>query len=206
MSKKAKTALIVIGLLVVVAGFNYVIKMDPTQLAERGVGADPHSHGHEHEEEAGPTPEDMMMPIGPEDAPVKVTVLWADPADLEQAFRPMLSSVAASYEGNVRVEFVDPKSDEYQELVEGAASGIRTGLLINGEMIKEVPEADLGMLAFSGSPLMEQWGEKDVRLAVEHELEAAGVAFEPQVEHDHGGPMGAGHTGHDHGAHAGHTH
>jgi hypothetical protein len=145
----------------------------------------------------------MTTALGPEDAPVQVKVLWNNPADVEGIFRPMMNSVAASYEENLRVEFVEPESDEYTRLVEEV--GVRVGLLINGEMIKEIPEADLGMLAFVGSPQMGEWGEREVRLAIEHELEAAGVEFEPQVQHDHShaapGPASSpadGHEGHAH--------
>jgi hypothetical protein len=226
MSKKMKTILIVVALLAGIGVFNYVMQMDPTQLAARGVGQDPHSHDdesndHEHEgQPEGPTIEDLQEPIGPEDAPVDITVLWEDRLELERMLRPMLGAIASSYEDKVRVEFVGREDEEYARLVEEATSGVGTALLINGEMIKEVPEADLGMLAFSGPPSLAPWGEKEVRLAVEHELEDAGVEFEAHVEHDHGDqeghgrampqrrPMG-GHEGHDHampGGHEGHGH
>lgn len=203
MSKKAKTALVVVGLLVGIGVFNYLIKMDPTHLAERGVGSDPHSHGEEHEEDAGPSFEDMLSPLGPEDAPVQITVLWTDPADLERVFRPMLSHIATSYNDHIRAEFLEPNSDEYNRIVEEVAGGVGTGLVINGEMIKKVPEADLGMLAFTGSPTLGEWGEREVRLAVEHELEEAGIEYEPQVEHDHAEgsaspPAADEHAGHSH--------
>jgi hypothetical protein len=205
MSKKAKTALIVVALLVGIGAFNYIIKMDPTQLAARGVGKDPHSHGdddHDQEHEEGaPTFEDMLKPIGPESAAVTIKVLWNDPQEIEGVLRPMLSSVAASYEGHVRVEFIDPGSDEHEQIKEEVTGGIGVGLLINGEMIKEIPEADLGILAFAGSTTFEEWSEKDLRLAVEHELEDRGIEFEPTVQHDHGGAHGHApdpHAGHDH--------
>jgi len=202
MSKKAKTAIIVVGLLVGIGLFNYVIKMDPTQLAARGVGQEAHSHDQDEEEEAGPSLEDMLTPLGPEDAPVQIKALWTNPSDIEQILRPMLSSVAASYDNKVRVDFIDPDSEEYKRLVENVTGGVGAGLVINGEMIKQVPEADLGMLAFAGSPSMGEWGERDVRLAVEHELEKAGVEFEPQVEHMHStpppSPGGDEHAGHGH--------
>ncbi|MFW5867111.1 MAG: hypothetical protein ACOCX2_04800 [Armatimonadota bacterium] len=204
MSKKTKTALIVVALLVGIAGFNYIIQMDPTQLAARGVGQEPHSHDeHEHEGEgAAPTLEEMQEPVGPEDAPVRIQVLWNDPQELQGLIRPMLSAVATSYDDRVRVEFVEPQSDEFQTLVEEKTGGVTSGLLINGEMIKKVPEADLGMLAFTGSPAMQDWGEPELRLAIEHELEAAGVPFEAQVEHDHShaapSPAADPHAGHDH--------
>ncbi|MFW5867773.1 MAG: hypothetical protein ACOCX2_08160 [Armatimonadota bacterium] len=197
MSKKAKTALVVVALLVGIGAFNYLIKMDPTQLAARGVGQDPHSHdddGHEHEEDA-PTFEDMLKPIGPEDAAVTIEVLWGDPQEVQGVLRPMLSGVAASYPDHVRVEFVAPDSERHQQVTEEITEGIGVGLLINGEMIKQVPEADLGVIAFAGSPTFEEWSEKDVRLAVEHELEDQGIEFDPTVEHDHTHDP---HAGHDH--------
>jgi len=190
MNRQLKTVLIVVALLVGIGVFNYIIQMDPTQLAARGVGKDPHSHGeHENEEEGeeAPTIKDLQEPIGPEGAPVTITVLWQDPEDLAEVLRPVLTETASSYEGKVRVEFVDPQSDKYKRLVENVTDGVMTGLLINGEMIKEIPEADLHMLAFSGSPSDGEWGPREIRLAVEHELEKKGVEFESQVEHVHGG-------------------
>jgi hypothetical protein len=206
MSTKVKTILIVVVLLVGIAGFNYFIKMDPTQLAARGVGKDPHAHDHAHDEEGDHetpeiTVEDLTMPIGPEDAPVKIEVLWQNRGELEQALRPMLSSIASAYGGHVRVEFIDPASEEYKRLVEEVSEGMPSGLLINGEMIKDIPEADLGFVAFSGSPSFQEWTAHDLQLAIEHELEKNGIEFEPQVEHDH-----SGQAGHGHGSHAGHGH
>lgn len=204
MSTKMKTVIVVVVLLVGIGVFNYIIKMDPTQLAARGVGKDPHSHGEEEEHEhEGPaaTLDELTRPIGPEDAPVTITALWTDQQELERILRPMLTEVATGYDDHVRVEFVAPGSDEEKRIAEEVTGGITSGLLINGEMIKEVPEADLGVLAFSGSPTFEEWSVRDLRLAVEHELEAAGVEFEPQVEHDHGPPAGSAHD-----PHAGHSH
>jgi len=207
MSKKTITALVVVVLLVGIGVFNYVINMDPTQLAARGVGRDAHSHDHDHDHEGDhedqpPTLEEMLEPLGPEGAPVTIHVLWQDRGDLESALRPMLTSVASTYEGHVRVEFIDPASDEYTKMVEEMAGGVEIGLLINGEMIKQVPEAPLGVLAFAGSPTFEEWSPHDLLLVVEHELEAKGIEFEPQVEHDHSHDHGHDHD-HDH---AGHTH
>lgn len=212
MGTKTKTILIVVALLVVIAGFNYIIQMDPTQLAARGVGKDPHDHGHDHEHEDGEAPtslEELMKPVGPADAEVKIEVLWQDRAELEGMLRPMLSDIAKTYKDHVRVEFIEPGSDEFTRVVEEVTEGVGVGLLINGEMIKEVPEAPLGMLAFSGSLSFEEWSPHDLILVVEHELEAAGVDFEPQVEHDHDhdhghamppapGAMGGSHAGHGH--------
>ena len=205
MGTKMKTVLVVVALLVGIGAFNYIIKMDPTQLAARGVGKDPHSHDkdHEDEEKPGTTREDLMRPIGPEGAAVTITVLWSDQVELEGIIRPMLTEVAGSYKDNVRVEFLDPASDEYKKVVTEVTNGAPVGLLINGEMIKEVPEAPLGMLAFSGSPSFEEWGQGEVHLAVEHELDTAGVEFEPHAEHDHSLAPGhiessPSHEGHDH--------
>lgn len=203
MSMKVKTAVIVVGLLAAVGLFNYAIKMDPNQLAERGVGHDAHSHGDEHADEEGkPGPEDLMQPIGPEDAPVLIQVLVGDTNELEMPLRPMMTRVAAGYPNLVRVEFIDPKSEEYKQLREKTGGAV-TGLLINGEMVKEIPEAKLGFVTFQGSPTFEEWSEEDVHLAVEHELEQKGIEFTPQVEHDH--PGAGAQMGHEH-SHEGHDH
>lgn len=193
-----KTVLIVVALLVGIGVFNYIIQMDPTQLAARGVGKDPHDHGddhdhdHDHAEDMEQQSQQLAEPLGPEGAAVTIKVLWRHEGELETPLRPMMEQIASEYEGHVRVEFPEPQSEEQQRLVENVTSGVSSGLVINGEMIKEVPEAPLGVLAFSGSSSFEEWGIDDLRLVIEHELEAAGVEFEPKVEHDHS------HHGHDH--------
>jgi hypothetical protein len=207
MSTKWKTALIVIALLAVVGVLNrYVLKMDPSQLAARGVGKDPHSHDHDHEhdeqaEDIEQKHRQLVEPLGPEGAPVTIKVLWRNAGDLEVPLRPMMEDIESQYQGHVRIEFPEPDSDEYQRLVEDVTKGVQSGLIINGEMIKQVPEAPLGMVAFSGSPSFEEWGVDDVQLAIEHELEEAGVEFEPKMEHDHGDHAGHDHAGHDHSGH-----
>lgn len=185
MSKRTKTILIVVGLLAAVGLFNYLIQMDPTQLAARGVGRDAHSHGDEQDDHEGqPGEVDLRQPIGPEEAPVVIQVLAASPGEIEMPLRPMMSAIVADYPGLLRIEFPAPDSDEFTEAVK-QAGGVPMGLLINGEMIKEIPEAKLGFVTFQGSPAFEEWSELDVRLAVEHELEEAGVEFTPKVEHGH---------------------
>lgn len=201
MSTKMKTVLIVVVLLVGIGVINYVAQMDPTQLAERGVGRDPHSHGHDHEGEEEPpmAPEDLYRPFGPEDAEVTITVLTRDEVELRNVLRPMLAEMASDYEGHVRVEFIEKDTEEYDRLVNEAAAGTPAGLLINGEMVKQVPEAPFGVVTFAGSPAFDDWTSHDVRLAVEHELEAKGVEFTPQAEHDHSETGGAhSHEGHAH--------
>jgi hypothetical protein len=202
MSMKVKTILIVIGLLVAIAGFNYVINMDPTQLAARGVGQE-HSHGDEEEEESPdgrPSEADLRQPLGEEGAPVVIHALVQDMGELEFPFRPIMSAIAQDYAGLVYIDFPTADSEGYDELLEQAKGSI-LGLVINGEIIKEVPEANLGFITFQGSPTFEDWNERDVRLAVEHELEEAGVEFTSKVEHSHPLiPPGA------QGAHAGHSH
>jgi len=205
MSTKMKTVLIVVGLLVAVGLANkYVINMDPAQLAARGVGKDAHSHGDEHEgvEEGKPGEEDLRQPMGPEGAPVLIQVLATGMTELEMPLRPMMSSLSGAYPQFVRIEFPAPGTDEYTEAVK-KAGGVETGLLVNGEMIKEIPEAKLGFITFQGSPTFDEWTEQDLRLAVEHELEKAGIEFTPTVEHAHQAEGGGGgeadaHVGHDH--------
>jgi|GEM_PF-6698861 hypothetical protein len=185
MSMKVKTILIVIGLLVAIAGFNYFINMDPTQLAARGVGRE-HSHGEEEAESSDGKPGevDLRQPMGEQGAPVTIHVLTQDVADLEFPLRPIMSAIATDYAGLVYIDFPTPEAEGYDEFLK-QTKGIQSGLLINGEIIKEIPEANLGFVTFQGSPAYEDWSETDVRLAVEHELEKAGVEFTSKVNHVH---------------------
>jgi hypothetical protein len=205
MSKKMITAIVIVVALAAVAGFNYLLKMDPSQLAARGVGKDPHSHGHDHnhgdEGDAVKVPmEDLMRSIGPEIAQVQILALFGERATLENTFRPMFQQIVRDYQGHVRFEFVDNEAEEAERLIANVTNGRRVGLIINGEMVKEVPRADLGMLTFGGSPDFEDWSERELRMAIEWELEQAGVEFKSHLDqpsddhHDHHHSHGHAHS------------
>lgn len=148
-----------------------------------------HHHGDDHDAEHYHDPEamfealmeDAKTPMGPEDAPVLVETVFDDPTLVEDLLRPMFAGVASGYPGHVRFEFVPHDSEEGQQLVETVTTGRTSALAINGEMIKMVPTAPLGMLAFGGSPAFEEWSEHDLRMAIEWELEQAGVEFESRL-------------------------
>lgn len=184
MSLRAKTAIIVIVALIAIAGFNYLIRIDPTQLAARGVGKDPHAHGraHEHEEHEQHQPqEDPSRPIGPEDAPILIQACYMERGMLMEELRPMLKDVAQDYAGLVRVEFVDTTKPESREMIEQVAKGMINGLIINGEVTKATPGTAFGMSSFRGLASFDDWSVAELRLAIEHELAQKGVEFTSHV-------------------------
>ena len=205
MSKKMITAIVVVVLLAGIAGANYMMQMDPKHLAERGVGRDLHDHGS-HEDHEGTAPpevtlEELMEPIGSQDAVVVVETLFDDPTLIEDLLRPMFRMFDQRYPEHLRFEFIRNDSEEAEYLIENVTGGRRVGLIINGEMIKMVPDAPLGMLAFGGTPVFEEWSAEDLEMAVEWELRQAGVDVEAtraEVQPEAHQP-GHDHTGHVHG-------
>ena len=176
MSKRTITIIVAVVLLGGIAGINYMMQMDPKHLVERGVGRDLHDHSHgEGDEPPELTIDDVMGPIGPENATVTVEVLCDDPGLLMDLLRPMFHMVERDYHGHLRFEFYTYDTDRAQYLVENVTGGRHDGLVINGEMIKMVPDAPLGMLSFGGSPVFEEWSEHDLRMAIEADLARAGV-------------------------------
>ncbi len=189
MSKRTITVIVVVVLLAGIGGFNYLIKMDPTQLAARGVGKDAHAHHHDHDAdgEAQVPKEVLSEPLGPEGAEVLIQVTYQDPHTLE-VVREWLTAVVTEYKPHVRVEFLDPSDAEDRKIMDAASEHLQDGLIINGDVVKEVPGTAFGMVAFTGEPELEHWDDGDLRLAVEHELRQKGVEFTPHVqeeEHEH---------------------
>ena len=199
MSRQVITALVVIVLLAAIGVINYMSNMDPTQLAARGVGRDPHSHGdHEHEEEPpAPTEEALVEPIGPEDAPVKIIVCYQSVGYVRDEYRRIAEGVASDYGDLLRIEFMDSMKPENRELINAISENLHNGLIINGEVVKQIPGSTFGMVSFSGSPQFEEWSVHELRMAIEHDLKQKGVEFTSHVDDAPPPPAHAGHT-HEH--------
>ncbi len=201
MNRKIITALVVMALLAAVGVLHYMAQLDPVQLAERGVGRDAHDHGG-HDDE-GPPPlsrddADYLVPIGPENAPVEILVCYNDIGIIRDEYRDLMEQIARDYSPHLRVEFVDSSDEANREMIDAISEGFTIGLIINGEVVKQVPQVAFGMVSFSGSPMLEEWSAPELKMAIEHELRTKGVEFtshageQPQPQHP-----GPGHQ-HDH--------
>ncbi|NLO04599.1 MAG: hypothetical protein GX131_02090 [candidate division WS1 bacterium] len=199
MSNKTKTALIVVGLLVAVAGFNYLFQMDPTHLAQRGVGRDPHGDDSSDDPELPTMMSELTAPIGPENADVTLTALYTARGDVEEVLRPMLTAISQQYGEHVRVEFLDTGTEEGQKVVQDVTGGYRSGVLVNGEMIKRVPDAPLGMITFGNVPRFEEWSIQDLRMAIDWELKQKGIVCTHEHVPVEPGAAPAAEGGHVHG-------
>jgi hypothetical protein len=202
MSRKIITTIVVILLLAGIGVINYVRQMDPTQLAARGVGQGGHHHGEESKPEDEPPPmsrsdEDYVAPIGPENAPVKIQAVYGDLNGLKTEMRPILEETAELYSPHVRVEFVESTDPENRPMLDAVSPNMHFGLIINGEVTKEVPISAFGMVSFAGSPAYEEWSVRELHSAIERELEKQGVQFESHLN-DRPMPPADGHEGHAH--------
>ncbi len=208
MSRRIITIIVVILLLAGISVVNYMRQMDPTQLAARGVGKGGHHHDEEAKPEDEPPPlsrneEDFVAPIGPENAPVKIQAVYTGIDTVQNELRPILEQAAALYSPHVRVEFLDATDQKNRAMIDAISKDLYMGLIINGEVTKEVPASAFGMVAFIGSPAYQQWSTRELYSAIERELEKQGVQFESHLDdipsvpahehaHDHG------HEGHEH--------
>ncbi len=197
MSRQVITALVVIALLAAVGIINYANKMDPTQLAARGVGRGEHSHDdHKDEQEQPPLSRDdadYVLPIGPEDAPVKIIVCYESIGYVRDEYRDIAEQIASEYGELVRIEFMDGTKPENRRFMDSISPSLRNGLIINGEVVKEVPGTTFGIVSFSGSPQFEEWTVAELRMAIEHELKQKGVEFTSHVsDSPMPGPQGPG--------------
>lgn len=202
MSRQIVTIIVVILLLAGIGVINYMRQMDPTQLAARGVGKGGHHHDEETKPEDEPPPmsrsdEDYVAPIGPEDAPVKIQAVYSEIDNVKTELRPILEETASLYAPHVRVEFLKATDPKNREMIDAVAKDMYYGLIINGEVTKEVPIAAFGMVTFTGSPQFEQWSVRELRSAIERELEKQGVQFQSHVD-DLPAPPAHEHEGHSH--------
>lgn len=203
MSRKIITTIVVILLLAGIGVINYMRQMDPTQLAARGVGKGGHHHGEEAKPEDEPPPvsrsdEDYLAPIGPEEAPVKIQAVYANLNGLKTEMRPLLEQTAALYAPHVRIEFVDSTEPTNRAMIDAISPNMYSGLIINGEVTKEVPISAFGMVSFAGSPAYEEWTMRELHSAIERDLEKKGVQFESHLDDQPMAPAEAGHEGHQH--------
>ena len=192
--KKVKVALVFVGVLVLLALANYGFNMDPTQLAARGVGKDPHHHGdHEHAEK----PVAAIEPLGPKGAPVTIEVFYAGEAACREQFSPIMSEVNATYGDNVRIDFSDLSDPEVNKRARKMTLHGGTGLTINGETIVTAPgTGSFDTVVFSGSPEDRNWNPPMLHKVIQAELTARSIHFDPPAPEI---PPEAGeHAGHEH--------
>ncbi|MGD9494809.1 MAG: hypothetical protein AB7Y46_00735 [Armatimonadota bacterium] len=187
MSKQIITIIVVVVALAVIGVINYMNQMDPTQLAARGVGrGDHHHHGDDsNAQQDGPPPlsrldEDYLVPIGDENAPVKIVVCYSNISIVKDQFRKIVEDVAVAWSPHVRVEFMDTTDPENRKVLDKVSTRLRDGLLINGEVVKQVPQTAFRVVAFSGLPEFEEWTVDELMMAIEYELKKKGIEAKPR--------------------------
>jgi hypothetical protein len=181
---KTRYALAVIVLIGLVAIFNYAINMDPTQLAARGVGHDPHDHGHEDEHEHEEHAEAAKPPdfIGPQDAPVSLEVFYETDNECMTEFEPLMAKISERYAPHVRIEFKPTSVAENMERTHELRLGCRSGIAINGEVAKKIPGVGpFDVVSFQGPPGQKDYDETMLYRAIEYEMKQKGVEFEPSA-------------------------
>lgn len=193
--KRVKVAIVFVAVLGLLALANYTFKMDPTQLAARGVGREAHQHNDEdqHDEE----PVAAITPLGPEGAPVTIEVFYAGEASCQETFWPIMSEINTTYRDNVRINFSDLMDADVNKRAREMTLHATPGLTINGKTIVKVPGAgSFDTVVFTGSPEDRSWNPDTLHKAIEAELTARGIEFDepaPQIP-----PQPGERAGHNH--------
>ena len=189
MNRQLITAILVIAALGAIGVLNYMRQMDPVQLAARGVGKPAHSHEHKEDHEPPPlarADEEFVVPIGPEDAPVKLTVCYAHVGIVKDQYRGIAEEIAASYPDKVRIEFRNSEDADIRKILDRFSPDLANCVLIDGELVRQVPNSPFGAVAFAGAPQFEDWSVEELKGAVEYALKEKGVPFTP---HAHEAPI-----------------
>jgi len=200
--KKVKIAGVIVGLLALLAIANYAFRMDPTQLAARGVGRDHHHHGEEdaeenHEHEAAAH---AIHPMGPEGAAVTVEVFYSGQDRYREYFEAIMERIVADYAPHLRVEPRDLTTEQGLARCRQLPLGGGQGLAVDGKVIYQFEGlGSTGMVAFTGTTADRSWHELMLRRVIEHLLDSKGVQFEPPESPQPPAPA------HDH-DHSGHAH
>lgn len=175
--KKVKIAAVAVGLLVLVAIANYAFRMDPVQLAARGVGGDSHDRA-DTEEEAGEAVPERIGALGAEGAAVVIEVFYSADAIYHESLEEIMVRVVGAYQPHVRVEPRSLEDEEASARSRELPLRGQQGLVVNGKVIHEVPGAgSFGMVVLTGTPEDLKWNEHILRKIIEHELRSKGIEF-----------------------------
>lgn len=160
---RTQTAIIVLTLVLLIPAWNFI--------AHGAAGVfKPKPKLEEHNQPAKPQHIEVPKPVGPEKAPVKITVFInsANPCHAETI--EALKQLPAEYPDQVRVVFKDTKDPANAKAAAEAKIGCEMGLLVNGRMAFRLPGR--GLIMFQG-PLMgggHGVNMNDLRLVVESQV------------------------------------
>ena len=198
--RKTKVAIAVIAILAVLAVANYAFRMDPTQLAARGVGRDPHSHDQVHEQAEESQNLAPLEPLGPQGAPVRIEVFYPRAEIYHTDYEPLIQAIYEDYQPHLRIEPRDLSDPAvHKEAMELPLKGA-PGLSVNGEVITQVEGAGVdGIVALRGGPGDRSWSPGMLRKVIEQDLKAKGVQFTPPPSSIEAGPQHDHEHEHEHG-------
>ncbi|MCX7599813.1 MAG: hypothetical protein N2512_13230 [Armatimonadetes bacterium] len=163
-SNNTKTAIVVIALILVIPMWNFIAHGAAGVFKSK-------PKTEEHTQPAKPQHIEVPKPIGPEKAPVKVTVFInsANPCHAETI--NALKQLPQEYPNQVRVVFKDTKDPANAKAAAEAKIGCEMGLLVNGRMAFRLPGR--GLVMFQG-PLMGGAGHgvnmNDLHLVIESQV------------------------------------
>jgi len=116
-----------------------------------------------------PVGDALPKPIGPENAPVKITVFVSGTNSCHSDTVTSVQELAAqeTYKDKMRVEFLDTAKPEVKKIADASKIGCEAGLLINGKSTMIVPgHGEMGLVVFSGPMGKKNYTRDDLIAAI----------------------------------------
>jgi hypothetical protein len=129
--------------------------------------------------DAASGPVESEDPIGPADAPVRLTVFYEAQNPCHEFIVPESKKLAARYEPHVRVEFAAWHASGTAQLASELSVGCLVSISVTGPMPEESVEP--ATVTFTGPTEIGAWNWDEVGDAIEARLIVAGVDPTPKL-------------------------
>ena len=127
-----------------------------------------HHHHHHHHRTTTPKRVEVPPKIGPDDAPVKITVFASSKNECHVPSIEYFKKLADEYKGKVQVIFKDTSDPKAAAAAVNAQIGCEMGILINGRLAHRLEDGRFVM--FTGPLGSHDWTEQDLRAVINHLL------------------------------------
>ena len=175
MNRSLKAALIVIGLLVVLALSHQFTGSSLEDLTANRPASAAQAQKKPAEPEKPAEPVLLPDPVGPPDAPVKVEVFITSNNKCDTSTLEGMKQLAGQFDNHVRIEFKDLLDPKTKQKAQDAKLGCETGLMINGRTKFIIPERGIkGVIRLDGPVGVKNYNLEDVKAVVEYLLKEKG--------------------------------
>jgi len=120
---------------------------------------------HHHHHSATKAKVEMPPKVGPDDAPVKITVFASSKNECHGPSIEYFKKLAEDYKGKVQVIFKDTTDPEVAAAAANARIGCEMGILINGRLAHRLQDGRF--VVFTGPLGSHEWTEQDLKAVIE---------------------------------------